>query len=832
VKTVTFETLQGIPLRDGGLNLEEVELQRSRFGTNDILEVAGSFWVALFVETLKDPMIWFLFGIGTLFLLTGEITDGITLISAALPLLLMDAFLHWRTQASTATLKSQLSSIAVVLREDKQIEIASQDIVPGDLVLLSPGILLPADGFLEDAKDLQMDESVLTGESLPVAKKPLPADLSASASKTECRVPDQVLAYAGTRVLTGQGLFRVLFTGSRTNYGEIVQSVTRVTRERTPLQVSINKLVQFLVLAAAVLCLLLAGIRIYQGHGWFDAILSAATLAVAAIPEEFPVVFTFFLGVGIYRLAKQRALVRRAVSVENIGRITLICTDKTGTITAGTLQLKHLEASPQVSEDHLLFSALAASHSETDPIDLAIRSFAKEKNIARPDPFRIDPFTEDRKRATGFVSAPQDKTFIFTKGAPELILSMSTLDPVEKERWRKRVSSWAKGGHKVLACGQTELPATPSSAEPTSGYRFLGLLAFEDPARPEVAPAMSYCRRNGIRVLMITGDHPDTAEAIAKDSGLAVDPLRVISAEEHSELFQKEWLEKHPNLLRNIHVVARCTPIQKLRIVQSLKQTGELVAVTGDGVNDVPALQAADIGIAMGERGTRSAKEVSSIILGDDNFGTLVNAIREGRQLYDNLRTSFHYLLLIHIPLVCAAALVPLADYPLVFLPVHIIWLELVIHPTALLSFQAAARGDGNRRANQKNLFSATELGLILGTGLALAGGLSWSFFTAINRGVDLSQARGKAVALLTLWSAGLGFFLSGFRSSQANFLATATFLSTAVLIQMSDSLSFLKVSPLRLLDWLEISGIVLALLTTSWLIQKRADTVTKKKSG
>jgi Ca2+-transporting ATPase len=813
MKTISFESLKGLHRHTGGLTLSEVASQRSRYGANEIVEFTGRPWLELIADTIKDPMIGFLVGIGTVLLITGETADAITLFVAVLPLLLMDAFLHWRTQASTATLKSQLSSVAHVIRDGKEVEIDSRDLVPGDVVVLSPGLLLPADGVFERAKEVQVDESVLTGESFPVIKKTITVDPFSLASEQETKVNLQELGYAGTRILTGEGLLRVLFTGARTSYGEVVHSVSRMPHERTPLQKSISQLVQVLIVVAVAFCLLLAGVRIYQGHGWLDALLSAATLAVAAIPEEFPVVFTFFLGVGIYRLAKKRALVRKAVSVENIGRVTQICTDKTGTITLGSLKLTHLDVNGIATEESLLHAALVASNSDSDPVDLAIHGLAKERNLESPIRLKTIPFTEDRKRETGFVATRSERTLICVKGAPELILTMSQLTLEERKTWHEKVSSWAKEGHKVLACAQTEIPSAAADREPQSGLELLGLLVFEDPARPEVADAMLYCRENGIRVLMITGDHPDTAAAIAKDCGLAPVNPRVISAEENPEKFEENWLAMNPDFLKNLNVVARCTPLQKLRVVTALKGAGELVAVTGDGVNDVPALKAADIGIAMGERGTRSAKEVSSIILGDDNFRTLVNAIREGRQLFRNLRMSFEYLLLIHIPLVMTSALIPLADYPLVFLPVHIVWLELIIHPTALLSFQAQAKSDQKHTGNKTSFFSKTEVVLILIVGLSTAASLSWSFSSGINEGSELNYVRAKAMALLTLWSAGAGVYLTEFRSVIAIFLAAATVLTSVVLIQMSESLLFLRLLPLQGQDWLELSSVVVLLV-------------------
>lgn len=825
MKIISLDPLSGLQQQDGGLSASEVKVQRSRFGANDIVEVAGNPWIELFRDTIKDPMIWFLIGIGSVFFLTGEVADGITLFLAVFPLLFMDAFLHWRTRASTALLKGQMSSRIKVRRNSREFEIDSREIVPGDLLIVDVGILLPADGVFEVSRDIQMDESALTGESLPIKKKQIEFDLFSLASHREVKVPAHTLGYAGTRVLAGSGLLRVILTGAQTSYGEIVQSVSRMPHELTPLQKSMNHLIQILIISAALLCGLLASVRAYQGHGWLDALLSAATLAVAAIPEEFSVVFTFFLGVGIYRLAKRRALVRRAVSVENIGRITQICTDKTGTITVGRLTLTHLDA-VDGSTDLLLSTAFAASSSSIDPLDVAIHEVVREKGISLPIRLKTVPFTEDRKRETGFVRQSDNSIMACVKGAPETVLAMSAITHENREYWSKRISEWAKAGHKVIGVAKKQQVLLEQENEPDSGFEFCGLLAFEDPPRPEVAGAMSYCRQNGIRVLMLTGDHPETAAAIAKDAGLTLGTPTVVSAEDDPGKFQVEWLNQNPKFLKGIDVVARCTPMQKFQIVMALKLAGEMVAVTGDGVNDVPALKAADIGIAMGERGTRSAKEVSSIILADDNFSTIVNAIREGRQLFRNLAMSFEYLLLIHIPLVLGAAIVPLIGYPLVYLPVHIVWLELVIHPTALFAFQAVASANPDEVNNRKFFFSGYQILTISFIGILLAFVLGWIFLSRTSDYGRPEQARSMAMALLTSWSAGIAFYLPRFRSQVANILSFVTVLSSVALIQISDHLKFLHLVPLRLTDWLIIAIIVpavIALLSFLRRIKRRS---------
>lgn len=819
-KKISLERLANLNLTKDGLSDFEFASQYARYGANNIVEREGHPGLELLVDTLKDPMIWFLLGIGATFYAVGEKQEALILAFATAPLLIMDAYLHWRTQASTSALQGQLAAESLVLRNGKEVQIDSRQIVPGDLVVLkAESHFLPADGYWEKVDALQVDESVLTGEAFPIAKQSTRMDLIRDGN--ERSVNTQQLGFAGTRVLTGQGLLRVLSTGKSTSYGEIVQSVTSISHERTGLQQSITHLTKILVIASAVFCLILAWVRLSQGHGWLDALLSAATLAVAAFPEEFPVVFTFFLGVGVYRLAKSRALVRRAVSVENIGRVTTVCTDKTGTITIGQLKLTHIDAFEKIgpgtkNEEELLVIAAAASNPEgSDPVDDAIFSVANERVLEIPSRTQVIPFTEDRRRETAFF-LKDGRTFCAIKGAPEVILAKSNLSISERSEWLERTNSWARNGHKVLAAAVKVVPNIEgqNASEPEQEFQFSGLLAFEDPARPEVKSAIEYCKSQGIRVLMITGDHPHTASAIAKDVGLGGNRPVVVSAETDATKFEETWLKSHPDFLLQSDVIARCSPLQKLRIVEALKSAGELVAVTGDGVNDVPALKAADIGIAMGLRGSRSAKEVSSIILADDNFSTIVDAIREGRQLFTNLRLSFEYLLLIHIPFVLSAAIIPLLGFPILYLPAHIVWMELIIHPTALFAFQKSASAESFTQATRQRAFFTLEDWLrIGGTGLTVSIALVLIYIDVLHEDAGPEHGRAKALALLLTWSAGVVLMLTKGRLRSANFLAAASCLSILLGVNIEQLSTPLHLGEIAGDEWLTILGIVLVSL-------------------
>ena len=808
-RNIPLERLEGLASPEQGLTTGEVTSRRDRYGANQIVETVDAGWRLLARETLKDPMLWFLLGTSVLFGLVGERTEAVILLLALIPFLGMDGFLHRRTQASMAGLSSQLASHANVVRDGVRTTVDARELVAGDLVLVAAGEALPADGILVRAESLQVDESALTGEAYPVRKSAL-AELFRLDG--EARVEGVHWGFAGTRALTGTGSLRVVYTGGETLYGEIVQSAIRGTHERTPMQRAVADLVKVLVVGAAVICVFLAWVRYRQGHGLVDALLSALTLAVAALPEEFPVVLTFFLGVGVYRMAKRQALVRRGVVVENIGRVTCICSDKTGTLTEGRLRLAHHYPAGATDEAHLLRTAAAASRRESaDPMDLAIlQAWPEATGLARVACF---PFTEDRKRETAIIQ--EDGGYLAAvKGAPETVLAMCALPPAELEHWQALTRELAESAHKVIACASRQLDGRQwPGGEPDRGFRFAGLLAFEDPVRAEVRQAVGICRDARIHVIMVTGDHPATAAAVAREIGLGGATPAVMTGDE----MESRLAADGGNFLRQVDVIARAVPAQKLHLVRSLQSQGEIVAVTGDGVNDVPALQAADIGIAMGERGTRSAREVAAIVLLDDNFRSIVRAIAEGRQLFNNLQLSFAYLLMIHLPLVATAAMIPLAGYPLLYLPIHVVWLELIIHPTALLVFQNLPAGEilhAAPRPRELRFFARGQWFSIVLTGALVATVVMVSYDRSLGAGYDVPHARAMALVALTVASAGITAALSRLRSLAAVVMVISTIGLSLVLVQVPALAHYLHLQPLHLDDWLiAIAGGLLAAL-------------------
>jgi Ca2+-transporting ATPase len=789
-------------LAASGLTAAQVIDRRQQHGPNAILEVPPNRWVDLARDTSRDPMIWFLVAVGAVYGVIGQIVEAVALLAAIVPLIGMDAFLHWRTQASTEGLRGRLAASARVVREGTEVAVPAVDVVPGDLAIVSAGETFPADGVLLEGDTVQVDEAPLTGEAFPAVKRALTAPLQ---DGDEPAVPSEHWGFAGTRVLTGPALLRVVFTGEETVYGQIVRSAVAGARGQTPLQGAIQTLVSTLIVAATVLCLILAIVRVTQGYGWVDALVSAVTLASAALPEEFPVVFTFFLGVGVYRLARRQALVRRAVSVENIGRVSVICSDKTGTITEGQLRVTRLLPVDGTPNRDLLHVASLASRGERgDPLDAAILRAAEGAGALEPQPEQLAtfPFTEGRRRETAVVRMPDGVIRSITKGATETVLAMTRLPDAQRERWAAAAAALAEAGHKVIACAWRRIAdagLTPREAE--AGYELVGLVAFEDPVREGVIAALEACRDAGIHVIMVTGDHPLTARSVARAIGLGGESPRVMSGDE-----LEVWVARGDRrALRQVDVIARAAPGQKLTLVRALQEQGEIVVATGDGVNDVPALQAADVGIAMGERGTRSAREVAAIVLLDDAFQTIVGAIAEGRQLFRNLQLSFQYLLMIHFPLVISAALVPLAGYPLLYLPIHIVWLELIIHPTALLAFQDIPHGEGLAgvwRRQPKRFFGLRDWVTIALVGslttVLVVAGYVWS----VSELGNAEHGRAMALATLTLVSAIVTAELSGLRAWPSRVISAGAIALSAVLIQAPGLSQLLHLEPLHIVDW------------------------------
>ncbi len=777
------ERWEALPSDEVGLATHEVAQRRARYGPNDILERAEPAWRALLRETAADPMLWFLVATSAIYFVVGQRVEGWVLLGATVPLATMDALLHLRVAASTRGLGARLASRARVVRDGEEREVPAVDVVPGDLLVVRAGEAVPADGIVVRAAEAQADESSLTGESMPVRKHP-------SGRGPRPRIEPEGWASAGTRLLTGEARVRAVYTGGETLYGGIVRAARAEGPARTPLQAAVARLVGVLVGLAVAFCALLFAVRLGQGHGWLDAFVSAATLALAALPDEFPVALAVFLGVGVARLARRKAWVRRAVAVEAIGRVTTICTDKTGTLTEGRLRLAHILPARGVTEDALLRLAADACRREAgDPLDDAVLDAAGSEREA----VATWPFTETRRRETR-VLREADGLVAVTKGAPETVLARCVGD---HDALLAEAAGLAAAAHKVVAVATRSVE---SPLEPADGYTFAGLLAFEDPVRRGVADAVRACAGAGIRVIVVTGDHPATARTIAAELGVGRGRPRVVEGDEVAAL---------PSL-DDVDVIARALPTHKHDIVRRLRASGEVVAVTGDGVNDVPALQAADVGIAMGQRGTRSAREAAAIVLADDDFRTIVAAIAEGRQLLRNLRRSFEYLLLVHLPLFATATLLPLLGYPLVYEPAHVVWLEAVMHPTALLAFQGAAPADRLGEPPVRGavrLFPPERIAAVLAVAVGLAAVVAGSWLRGLDDPTGVAHARALAMAALLTGSTTAAALLSGLRTPAARWVTAGVVAASLPLLTVPPLARALHLAPPHPVDALIVCG-------------------------
>jgi Ca2+-transporting ATPase len=561
-----------------------------------------------------------------------------------------------------------------------------EDVAPGDLLVLREGHMVAADGVMLWTANLAIDESSLTGESEPQAKRP---------SSDVRHPPVEAQFFGGSVVVSGHGFGRVTTTGPATRYGGIAALVADTATSPSPLQRRAGTLVRRLGTVAVVVALGLVGLSLARGEPWTKAVLGAVSLAMAAIPEEFPIVLTLFLSVGAWRLATRGMLVRRLASVETLGSTTVICTDKTGTLTLGEFQVtEHVVLDPMLSDrDFLEAAVLACERHPADAMERAIGTYAEHHGVSVPGvgarwtlvrDYDFDPIGKHMSHVWHSLST--DGVFIIAaKGALEGVLAHSRIDAAKRAAVVEANARLARRGLRVLAVAGRQANQLGSVRDQDErDLTLYGLLGFADPLRREVPAAIAECQRAGIRVKMITGDHALTAHAVAEAAGILHEDDRIVTGDELTALGEADRTIQ----INRAAIFARISPEQKYLIVDGLKRAGAIVAMTGDGVNDAPALRRADIGIAMGQRGTDVARATADLVLLDDNFASIVATVREGRHILQNIQRAFLYLIAFHVPIVALAVVTPLAGMPLVLLPIHLVWLELIVHPVSALVFQ------------------------------------------------------------------------------------------------------------------------------------------------
>lgn len=732
-----------------GLTQAEAAARLSAIGPNRIVAKERLAWFKRLMALLADPMAIMLGGASVLYFLLGDTTDGIIMAAALAPVLGVDVFLEARSSAALAKLAQALRPLAHVIRDGAPKTVPTEALVPGDLLALEEGDVVHADGVVREASNLALDESSLTGESEPQAKH---ASLGTDAPEERQQV------FAGSLVLAGKGSVEVVCTGPKTRFGHIAQLMVVASAAKTPLQRRTGKLVRWLSVVALVVATAVSALELLRGQSWQHALLIAISLAMAAIPEEYPLVLTLFLSVGAFRLGKLGVLVRRLASVETLGSTTVICTDKTGTLTAGTFVLDETVClTPALSQATLLeLAVLACEPAPVDPMERAIDHYAAAHGV---DPLAVRTawqLAEDndfdavgKHMSHGYRSADGTRARVAAKGALEGILEHCTVTPEERKRAEAENARLAGAGMRVLALAMKEgasLSGTRATDE--ADLTLVGLLGYRDPLRPEVPAAVAECRAAGIDLKMITGDHALTARAIAEAAGFARAEAVVTGAE-----LEKLEPEAFAQKVRDAALFARISPAQKHAIVAALKASGEVVAMTGDGINDAPALRLSDIGISMGKRGTEVARASSDLVLLDDNFASIVATVREGRHIFHNLQAAFLYILAFHVPVVSLAFLAPALGMPPLLMPVHLVWLELIIHPVSAVVFQTEPAPAGLMLAPPRPpkaplLPRAAALRSVL-AGLTLTFAVTWLYVARQGQGEVAARSLAWATLLL-----------------------------------------------------------------------------------
>ncbi len=756
-----------------GLSDAEAATSLAKHGYNELPTAKPRSIFRIVFEVIREPMLLLLLACGGTYLLLGSAEEAVILLVFVFVVIGITLYQERKTERALEALRDLSSPRALVIREGVRKRIAGREVVPGDILVVAEGDRIPADGILLAAMNLTIDESLLTGESVPVRKQA--ADKSSEMERAGG--DDLPSVFSGTLVVRGHGLAMAKATGSSTELGKIGKSLLEVKEEPTLLQRDTNHMVRVLALVGLGLCILLVVFYGLSRGDWLRGFLASLTLAMAILPEELPVVLTVFLALGAWRISQKRVLTRRMPAIEMLGATTALCVDKTGTLTMNQMSVARLYAKgksydfrkqpvsgiPEEFHELLEFAILASQPDPFDPMDRAIRSLGDEalqKTEHLHETWKVAreyPLSKSLLAISEVWSSPDNSQFVIaSKGASEAIADLCHLPDSEAKPLNETVAQFAAEGLRVLGVARAGFTnqALPEQQHDFD-FTFLGLIALADPVRASVPQAIQECQTAGIRVIMITGDYPGTALSIAGQIGLPTTEGAITGPDVAA--MDEEALRAR---LKKANVFARAVPEQKLQLVNALKANGEIVAMTGDGVNDSPALKAAHIGIAMGQRGTDVARESADLVLLDDDFASIVQAVRLGRRIFDNLKKAMAYIFAIHVPIAGLSLFAVLFRWPPILEPVHVAFLELIIDPACSVVFEAEPEEADimNRppRSATAHLFNSRMVVTSLLQGLGVLVILLIIFAASLQRGQGEADARALTFTSLVLCNVAL----------------------------------------------------------------------------
>jgi P-type Ca2+ transporter type 2C len=790
-----------------GLAQEEADRILTTDGPNELPSAKPRSIFAIAAEVIREPMFLLLVAGGIIYLLLGDLQEALLLLGFVFVVIGITLHQERKTENALQSLRNLSSPRARVIRGGEEKRIPGREVVRGDAVIIAEGDRVPVDGVVLSYTNLSVDESMLTGESVPVRK----CDWDGSTTIQRPGGDDEPFVYSGTLVVQGQALIEARKTGIHTEIGKIGRSLQTIEVEKTALQKQTSKLVRNLAIVGGSLSALVVIAYGLTRGDWLNGILAGVALAMAMLPEEFPVVLTIFLALGAWRISRKQVLARRMPAIEILGSATVLCVDKTGTLTFNQMSvgqlnahgkrlvLEHTEGKPLPEDFHSLveFSILASQRDPFDPMERAFHTLGQEC-LAATEHIHRDwtlvqqyPLSKELLAMSHVWKSTRGDSFVIAaKGAPEAIADLCHFDDRQRITMSDQIGVMAENGLRVLGVAKAQFTETVELPDEQHDFdfEFIGLVGLVDPVRPSVPGAVKECYEAGIRVVMITGDYPATARNIASQIGLET-PERIITGEELNAMTDSDLRRR----IGSVNVFARVVPEQKLRLVQALKANGEVVAMTGDGVNDAPALKASDIGVAMGGRGTDVAREAAGLVLLDDDFSSIVAAIRLGRRIFDNLRKAMAYIFAVHVP-IAGLSLIPVTmGWPLILMPIHIVFMELIIDPACSTVFEAE-EGETNvmkrpPRDPGESIFDRRTVVWSLLQGLSVLLVSLGVFIAGRNAGFSTQESR--AMAFATLIVANLTLILTN-ASWSRSIIATLRSKNQAMLWVLGGAFVFL----------------------------------------